>query len=295
MRPQLSSNEQLVSQIYDIYQGLGREVNINLRVTKFDGLSQIIIENKLFLIGSNLKKINSNNYMSSYLIKLEFNEECIPHIKILTSSEYPHFYPSLAKFKNEEIFVIGGKENVTCEVFSIKSNKWKKLKNLPAERYGCSVICEENQKQLYLFGGLNNSTNTVNFSLLKYNLKTNLDWETLIVSLNSNLLQRTFCGTIKTQNNTVVLIGGSTAVHSETDDIIEYNIVSKSANILPFKLKKPATFISSQFFEDDEYNKIFYGFDNDNTIHKIDLNGKDTYDLKFEDYLITDLHENFEQ
>ncbi len=281
-------------QIYDVYQGLGREVNINLRVTKFDGLSQIILENKLYLIGSNIKKVNSNNnYLSSHLIKIEFNEDCIPHIKILTSSEYPHYYPSLAKFKNEEIFVIGGKDNVTCEVFSLKSNKWKKLKNLPAERFGCSVICEENQKLLYLFGGLNNITNLINYSVLKYNLKTNLEWETLIVTSNSNLLQRAFCGNIKTRNNTVLLLGGSTGVHSETDDIIEYNITTKSANALSFKLRKTAIFTSSQFFEEDEINDFFYGYDGDNIIHKVNLNGKETFDLKLDEYLITDDNENY--
>lgn len=245
------------------------------------------------MIGSNIKKLNSNNnYLSSHLIKIEFNEDCIPHIKILTSSEYPHYNPSLAKYKNEEIFVIGGKDNVTCEVFSLKSNKWKKLKNLPAERYGCSVVCEENQKLLYLFGGLNSTTNVINFSVLKYNLKTNIEWETLIVTSNSNLLQRAYCGNIKTKNNTVLLLGGSTPVHSETDEIIEYNIITKSANTLPFKLNKTAIFNSSQFFEDDEINQFSYGFDGDNIIHRIDLNGKETFDLKADEYLITDVQEN---
>ncbi len=239
-----------------------------------------------------MKKLNSNNnYLSSHLIKIEFNEECIPHIKILTSSEYPHYFPSLAKYKNEEIFVIGGKDNVNCEVFSLKSNKWKKLKNLPAERYGCSVICDENQKLLYLFGGLNNSTKTINFSVLKYNLKTNLEWETLIVTSNSNLLQRTFCGSFKTKNNTVLLLGGLTSVHPETDDIIEYNILTKSANILDFKLKKTATFISSQYFEDDEINDFSYGFDNENIIHKVNLRERICYELKYDQYLITDAYE----
>lgn len=242
------------------------------------------------MVGSNTKKNNSNNnYLSSHLIKIEFNEDCIPHIKILTSSEYPHYYPSLAKYKNEEIFVIGGKDNVTCEVFSLKSNKWKKLKNLPAERYGCSFICDEGQKLLYLFGGLNNSTNVINYSVLKYNLKNNIEWETLIVTSNSNLLQRAFSGYIKTKNNTVLLLGGSTGVHSETDDIIEYNITTKSASFMPFKLKKTALFISSQFFEDDEINQFFYGFDGDNVIHKLDFKGKETFDLKFDDYLITEV------
>ena len=291
LKPYFTDAEHLVTQIYDIYQGIGKEVNINLRVTKFDGLSQIILDNMLYLIGSNLKKHNSNNnYLSSHLIRIEFNEDCIPHIKILTSSEYPHYLPSLAKYKNEEIFVIGGKDNVTCEVFSLKSNKWKKLKNLPSERYGCSVICEENLKVLYLFGGLNNSTNTINFSVLKYNLKTNLEWETLIVTSNSNLLQRTFCGSIKTKNNTVILLGGSTSVHKETEDVIEYNIMTKSANLVSYKLKKPALFVSSQFFEDDEINEFFYGFDSENVIHKINLAGKETYDLKFDEYLITDFN-----
>lgn len=286
LNPQFSESESLITQIFDIYQGIGKELNINLRVTKFDGLSQIIIENKLYLVGSGLKKFEANNFLSSHLIKIDFNDDSMPYIKILTSSEYPHYLPSLTKFKNEEIFVIGGKDNLTCEVFSLKSNKWKKLKNLPSERYGCSVVCDENNKFLYLFGGLNNSTNTINYSVLKYNLKSNIEWETLIVTSNATLLQRTFSGCFKTKNNSVILLGGSTNVHSETDDIIEYNILLKSASVFECKAKKPATFISSQYFEDDE-NDNYYGFDNDNVIHKVCMSSKETFDLKYEDYIIS--------
>lgn len=276
----------LVTQIFDIYQAIGKEVNINLRVTKFDGLSQIIVDNKVYLIGSGLKKVNPNNFSSSHLIKIEFNQDCIPHIKILTSSEYPHYFPALTKFKNEEIFVIGGKENLTCEVFSLKSNKWKKLKNLPTERYGCSITCEENSKTLYLFGGINNALNSINFSVLKYNLKTNLDWETLIISANSHLLQRTFCGCLNVKNNYVLLLGGTTSIHNETDDIIEVNLITKVANDTNLKLPKPAIFTSSQYFENDEINDFYYGFDSENIIHKLNLNGRETFELKFDDYII---------
>jgi len=295
LNPQIIDNEELICQIYDIYQNLGKELTINLRVTKFDGLSQIIIDNKLYLIGSNAKKIKSDNYfMSSNLIKIEFNDVCIPHIKILTSSEYPHYQPSLAKYKNEEIFVIGGKDNVTCEAFSLKFNKWKKLKNLPIERFGCSVICDENQKLLFLFGGYNNSTNSFNSSVLKYNLKVNLEWETLIISSNSNLLQRSYCASFKTKNNSIILLGGSTNYHPETDDIIEYNYLQKDIKLLKLKLNKPATFISIQFFEDDEINNLFYGFDSDNIIHKINLSGEETFKLNINDYLIKDTDESEE-
>ena len=102
MKPNIMSGEHLVSQIYDIYQGIGKEVNIDLRFTKFEGLSQIIIDNKIFLTGSGSNKTNSkNNFISSHLLRIEFNEDCIPHIKMFTSSEYPHFMPALAKYKTK--------------------------------------------------------------------------------------------------------------------------------------------------------------------------------------------------
>jgi len=196
--------------------------------------------------------------------------------------------PSLAKYKNEEIFVIGGKNNVTCEVFSLKSNKWKKLKSLPSERYGCSVTCDNPTKTLYLFGGTNNSTNTINFSVLKYNLKTNLEWETLIVTSNSVFLQRTFSGSFISKDGTIMLLGGSTGVHSETDDIIEYNILTKSATMMTYKLSRPAVFSSSAYFESDEINNLFYGYDSENIIHKVNIMQKDTSDFYNYDYLISD-------
>jgi len=289
MKPNIITGERLVSQIYDIYQGLGKEVNIDLRFTKFEGLSQIILDNKVFLIGSGLNKTNSkNNFISSHLLRIEFNEDCIPHIKMFTSSEFPHYMPALAKYKNEELFVIGGKDNVTCEVFSLKSNKWKKLKSLPSERFGCTVICDNPSKTLYLFGGSNNSTKTINFSVLKYNLKTNLEWETLIVTSNSNLLQRTFAGCFILKTNVIMLLGGSTNVHKETDDVVEYNILTKSANLLDFKLSKPAVFSSSSYFEDDEINNLYYGYDSENVIHKVNLLQKDTSEFSNYEYLISD-------
>jgi N-acetylneuraminic acid mutarotase len=289
MKPSTLKGEYLVSHIYDIFQGIGKEINIDLRFTKFEGLSQIIISNNIYLIGSGLNKSNSkNSFISSHLLRIDFNEEFTPQIKIFTSSEFPHYMPSLAVYKNEEIYVIGGKNNITCEVFSLKSNKWKKLKNLPSERFGCSVICENSTKTLYLFGGTNNSTNTINLSVLKYNLKVNLEWETLIVTSNSNFLQRTFAGSFISKNGTIILLGGSTNVYSETDDIIEYNINSKSATNLSFKLSRPAVFNSSAYFEGDEINSIFYGYDSENLIHKIDLMQKFASGLSNNDYLISD-------
>jgi hypothetical protein len=289
MKPSTIKGENLVSHIYDIYQGIGKEVNIDLRFTKFEGLSQIIISNNIYLIGSGLNKINSkNSFISSHLLRIDFNEDFFPQIKIFTSSEFPHYMPSLAVYKNEEIYVIGGKNNSTCEVFSLKSNKWKKLKNLPSERFGCSVICENSSKTLYLFGGTNNLTNTINLSVLKYNLKVNLEWETLIVTSNSNFLQRTFAGSFISKNGTIMLLGGSTSIHPETDDIIEYNINTKSATNISFKLSRPAVFNSSAFFNCDEINNIFYGYDNENLIHKIDLNQNYSSVLCDNDYLIYD-------
>jgi hypothetical protein len=290
LKPNNDSEENLVSEIYDIYQGIGKEINIDLRFTKYDGLSQIVIYNKLYLIGCGLNNMDSRtNFTSSHLLRIDFNEDCIPHIKMFVSSEFPHYMPALANFKNEEIYVIGGKNNVTCELFLIKYNRWKKLKSLPSERFGCSVIFENNSKSLYLFGGTNTSTNTINLSVLKYNLKLNLEWETLIVTNNSSLLQRSFSGCfLLSKNDTIILLGGSTSVNTETDDIIEYNILTKTATKKDYKLSKYAVFKSSSHFEEDEINILFYGFDSDNVIHKIDVVKKNSSNFSKEDYLISD-------
>lgn len=203
--------------------------------------------------------------------------------------------PSLANYKNEEVFVIGGKENVTCEVFSLKSNKWSKLKNLPSERFGCSLICEEFKKFLYLFGGIDTSTNHYNQSVLKYNLKSNLEWETLIVLANPNLLARGFAGNFKTKNNgSIIMLGGSTSESQETDDIVEFNLYTKTANLLKFKLKIPANFMSYQNFEDNELNENVYGFDNNNIIHKLNISNKESYEYKFDDYMMKHLYDKVE-
>lgn len=287
LKPQIINQEYLVTRIYDFYKGLSREVNTNLRITKLDGLSQIIIDSNVYLIGSNMNKVDTdNNFSSSHLIKIEFSEQYIPHIKFLTSSLNTHYYPSLTKYKNEEIFVIGGKENVFCEVFSFRTNNWRKLRNLPTERYGSLVICEENSRKLYLFGGMNSSSNLINFSVLLYDLKINLDWDTIVVASNSHLLQRAFCGYIKIENNNIILLGGSISLQKESDDIIEFDFTTKVAIELTYKLKKPAMFFTLPSFEQDQINNIYYGFDNENNIHKLDLDMKQTFEVKFDDYII---------
>ena len=50
---------------------------------------------------------------------------------------------------NNSIFVIGGKNQEKCELYNFELNKWKEVRNLPEERYKCSLIIDRNEEFLY--------------------------------------------------------------------------------------------------------------------------------------------------
>jgi len=110
------------------------------------------LNSKLYLCGTP----STNEDASSYLFQITFQTL---HTKIMVSSQYGHYYPSLISINNNKILCVGGKKQRQCEIYDIIINHWSPFPELPEERYKCTLCFNYKNKHLYLFGGINNKNN----------------------------------------------------------------------------------------------------------------------------------------
>jgi hypothetical protein len=253
-------------QVYDIESGKGKELEVNLRFLKLEGLSQININNSLYLCGWN---DDGNDHTGSSFIRIDALKTPI-HVSYLVNSSYCHIYPSLAFYKNEYIIIVGGKQNKKCEIFHKKNHRWKDLPELPEDRFGCSLVSDEITASVYLFGGYNQNSNLICCSVLKLNLKIGLSWETIIVKSNSSLLARTYAAINKIDKSTILLFGGKTNAEESTCDIIIYDIANKIPVLSLLKMDNPANFKTASIPGENENNFCF--LDDDAYVHKLAKN-----------------------
>lgn len=149
----ISENESVLTPkliLYDVEYDLSFTIKVNLRiVNSLKGLSQIAIENKIYLCG-----IPTKDYLGgSILISLDITKNSgFVH---LINSTYNHFYPSLANFHESNLAVIGGYNTVKCEVFNFETSKWRSIPDLPSIKYGCSSMVDVYNDYLYIIGGYN--------------------------------------------------------------------------------------------------------------------------------------------
>ena len=134
---------------YNIEENKPKKINMNLRIlNSLKGLSQINKGDGIIYLCGNNKIISPTIYPGSYLFKLEIIDEKV-ETQILITSRFYHYYPSLLIYNNS-IFVIGGKNQEKCELYNFELNKWKEVRNLPEERYKCSLIIDRNEEFLLL-------------------------------------------------------------------------------------------------------------------------------------------------
>lgn len=256
--------EQIFIQVYDIEKEVGKEIEINLRFLKLNGLSQLNMNNTLYLCGSALLDETSG----STFIQID-PMKSPTSVKYYIHSTHPHFYPSMAQVKKEFILLIGGQSNVKCEMFHLKTLRWKDLPELPEERYNCNIISDDINNNIYIFGGYNNKSNRVCTSVLKLNLKPPIKWDTIVILSNyTTLLSRCYSCVVRVDKNTVLIIGGKTNEKDQCDDIIDCDFTK---NPVPYKsllsLEKTSKFTDIKYAS--EYGDYFYLFDDDASIHKI--------------------------
>ena len=132
------------------------------------------------------------------------------------------YFPSLINYLNDYLIVVGGKNQIQCECYQLSNTKWKQLPTLPDDRYKATLFCDEQNDNIYLFGGYNSSGKCNSKSILRLNMKTCSIWELIVVKENENFLARNssicfmFEGTDK-----IFICGGKDNNDKDTEYIIE--------------------------------------------------------------------------
>ena len=234
--------------------------NINLRIlSSLKGISQLNVNNSLFLCGTN--DIASTS--GSYLFNIELHKKNEPLVKFLVSSNFVHIYPSLYFSKHiKSLFVIGGKDQIKCELFDIENNKWKCLPDLPEERYLSTLMSNGKEQHLYLFGGFCKAINTKCSLLLRLNLLKRKYWEQLHINQNNELIQKTSSAAFSlydtdSERDCIYILGGKNANKEYSDDIVEYN-VNKMTISLVDKLNEKATFLNQSGVNINSKSYLFF-------------------------------------
>jgi hypothetical protein len=195
-------------------------------------MSQNACGNSLYLCGSN------NQNSSCFLI--HFNLEATDiKTEVLVNAIYPHYKPIIFIVHSDIIVIIGGKNQILCEKYSISLKKWRDMPVLPEERYQGNIILNERNSHLYLFGGTTNGK--YNDSILILNLRSVGGWEKIFVKENSELLKRSkfisFCFDEKGEDNIIYILGGKKNERQKSDFIIEYNFENNTVNKKDMDLK----------------------------------------------------------
>ena len=268
--------------LYNIEENKSKKININLRIlNSLKGLSQINKgEGIIYLCGNN--EITSPTLVSgSYLFKLEIIDEKV-ETQILITSRFYHYNPSLLIY-NQSIFVIGGKKQEKCELYNFELNKWKEVRNLPEERYKCSLIIDRNEEYLYLFGGISYKNNKIegNNTILRLVVKNILyQWERIMKNENYNLLNRFSSACFKINNSNFIYILGGKNVdevknkNNLVNNVVIYDCFCRIVKEANFKLKKECCFINKSAMRVNTQQYCF--IDKDCNIHLIDFSTKNS-------------------
>lgn len=248
--------------IYDVENNTSKSYPAKFSYFKsLDSISQISIGNCLYLLGEQGSVDSGSAFIYFDLASP------IKIVDIRVNSIYRHYKPSLCCFKKDYLIAIGGRESVQCEIYHKITNKWRKLPDLPEERYGAGVISDDKHDSIYVFGGFNHSYKKHCKSVLKAQIKNSVtNWETLLAK-NSSLLARSFFSLIRlNSNDSLIILGGKTDDKSYSNTIVEYNFSSKVANESDFTLNKPSVFDTNTIAE---HENIIYILDDDFIVQKI--------------------------
>jgi len=240
-------------------------------ISNLEGITQYSTQKSLYLCGSNKPALNSSETTGSYLFRYDLADN-FKQPSVLVNSAYVHYNPMIVLINEDILVVVGGKDQIFCEKYSIELNNWRKIPILPEERYKGCLLVNQKESNLYLFGGMTNGK--FNTSILFLNFRSIAGWERIILKENDFLLKRSnfIAFQLDKDKNNIFICGGDTESNIDNNEfIVQYDSINK-------KLKKQ--FIKSNItnakFKNQtkiDFDGKFFSFvDKEENIYLIDKN-----------------------
>ena len=257
-------------------------------IPNLKGISQISTENYLYLCGSNKVFLNSSESTGSYLFRYDL-EDNFKQPSVLVNSAYVHYNPMIVLINDDILVVIGGKEQIFCEKYSISLNNWRKIPILPEERYKGCLLVHQKESNLYLFGGTTNGN--FNTSILFLNFRSIGGWDRIILKENDSLLRRNSCISFRLnqEKDDVFICGGNTDSDLENNYIIKYDSNNKKIKKKFIKSDLSKAKFKNQTITDYE-GKFFTFVDSEENIYLIEKNNFDITIINTEEITINDFN-----
>ena len=239
LKESVQKNGKCKMKIFDLEKKRLYSQPILLRIiTSLEGMSQLSDNKSLYLCGStNSKPGKSSSSIGSYLFRYDLNDKFSKPV-CLVNSAYNHYEPLMIMVENNILLVIGGKNQVFCEKYSISLANWRKVSLLPEERYKGSLLLNYKDSHLYLFGGTTNGS--FNNSILKLNLRSIGGWDKFFLASGLDyLLRRHSCisFTFGGEKDNIFICGGEVDSNIGNDFIVEFDPVK--VKIRKLFLKSP--------------------------------------------------------
>lgn len=215
------------------------------------GITQLSTNKSLYLCGSNKLSLNSSESTGSYLFRYDLDDN-FKQPSVLVNSAYVHYNPMIVLINDDILVVVGGKEQIFCEKYSISLNNWRKIPILPEERYKGCLLVNHKESNLYLFGGMTNGK--FNSSILFINFRSIGGWDRIILKENDYLLKRNNCIAFQLDKDRddIFICGGETDTDTDNDYIVQYDSNNK-------KIRKQ--FIKSNLSKAKFKNQTIIDFD----------------------------------
>jgi hypothetical protein len=213
--------------VYDLDQKKLYTRSAPLRfISNLEGISQYSTDKSLYLCGSNKPSLHSSQTTGSYLFRYDLDNN-FKQPAFLVNSAYVHYNPMMVLVNNDILVVIGGKNQIFCEKYSISLNNWRKIPILPEERYKGSLLVNQKDSNLYLFGGTTDGK--YNSSILFLNFRSIGGWDRILLKGHDYLLKRkgsiSFC--FGGEKDHIFICGGETDTNVGNDYIVEYEPVNR--------------------------------------------------------------------
>ena len=277
--------------IYDLEQKKLYIKTAPLRfISSLEGITQYSTQKNLYLCGSNKLLLNSSESTGSYLFRYDL-EDNFKQPSVLVNSVYVHYNPMIVLINEDILVVIGGKEQIFCEKYSISLNNWRKIPILPEERYKGCLLVYQKESNLFLFGGMTNGK--FNSSILFLNFRSIGGWERIILKENDYLLKRNnfIAFQLDKDKNSFFVCGGETESNIDNDYIVQYDPVNKKVKKQFIKSNITNAKFKNQTIIDFD-GKFFSFVDKEENIYLIEKNKFGITIIDTKEIIINDFNNN---